>query len=101
MHGVLAPYESGLTDDQILRKWAAYMILNAVYLDFLGAQVGLGHEETMANVEAVLQTIAGQEDLYPLTQAGYRQDFHSLARRLHDRAIAGAPTAVPSAASRT
>ncbi|MFO1291837.1 MAG: hypothetical protein U1F07_02040 [Rubrivivax sp.] len=98
MHSVLAPSDRGLSDEQIMRKWAAYMILNAVYLDFLGAQVGLGHAETMSNVEATLQMIVAQTDLYPLTQTGYRRDFHALARRLYERAvIGGAAVSAPSA----
>lgn len=72
------------------KKWIALMVLNAVYMDYLGASKGFHSRDGMRAVRKFLERLLVDDALFALTQKGgaYEDGFCDLCSEVRDSVAA-------------
>jgi hypothetical protein len=79
---VLAPDTGALTVAERKKNWISLMVLNAIYMDYLGAINGFHSKQALETLRHSLGTLLADERFYQLTQSrgAYEDGFRLLCQ---------------------
>ncbi|MBS3896358.1 hypothetical protein [Silanimonas sp.] len=91
---VLAPGSEALTPAERKKNWISLMVLNAIYMDYLGVINGFHSKQGLKMVRHSLRTLLVDDGFYHLTQSrAYDDGFRELCQEVRKAlTVTGAPT---------